>query len=227
VHQWLLVILIDKMLRHNNWASTTCGKKASQLFWRHFAQSTRQQPAVESVSRREYIAASLLYIRPRRILSNFRPLPPRTSAINHAFRVVGSHNHNRPPPNFRNTFGTTMLSEANWIYEIHTTSYVVACICGSSEMNKYYSTSGHRVPWEKNRDLSCCCLQQHQNKCNTRCPDIWRNRHGAIKLQLGRSTWERNESSVTIAELRFQAELITWRASNNQLTRQQTVHLKW
>lgn len=52
VHQWLLVILIDKMLRHNNWASTTCGKKASQLFWRHFAQSTRQQPAVESVSRR-------------------------------------------------------------------------------------------------------------------------------------------------------------------------------
>ena len=113
-----------------------------------------------------------------------------------------------------------------WIYEIHTTSYVVACICGSSEMNKYYSTSGHRVPWEKNRDLSCCCLQQHQNKCNTRCPDIWRNRHGAIKLQLGRSTWERNESSVTIVELRFQAELITWRASNNQLNRQQTVHLK-
>lgn len=52
VHQWLLVILIDEMFQHNNWASTTCGKKASQLFWRHFAQSTRQQPAVESVSRR-------------------------------------------------------------------------------------------------------------------------------------------------------------------------------
>jgi len=31
-----------------------------------------------------------------------------------------------------------------WIYEIHTTSYVVACICGSSEMYKYYSSTGWR-----------------------------------------------------------------------------------
>eukprot|EP00984_Skeletonema_dohrnii_P028528 scaffold18559_cov124-Skeletonema_dohrnii-CCMP3373.AAC.1 len=69
-------------------------------------------------------------------------------------------NHSRPPPNFRSTFGTTMLSEANRMHEVSNMRNSRNFLCGgllasAARVKCTNITTAPGTEWEKNRDLSC------------------------------------------------------------------------